>query len=55
MGLILTAAFAFSLWIALWAIGAKSFDGFLLALMIVLIGAGVRMLASALPGNRSPD
>lgn len=55
MGLVLTATFAFTLWISLWAIGAKSFDGFLLALVIVLIGAGVRMLSSALPGNRTRD
>ena len=55
MGLIITAALAFSLWIALWAIGAKSLDGFLLALVIILVGAGVRMLSGSLPGNRSND
>lgn len=55
MGLAITAAFAFALWIALWAIGAKSFDGFLLALVIVLVGAGVRLLSGSLPGNRSRD
>lgn len=55
MGLVLVATFAFSLWISLWAIGAKSFDGFLLALVIVLIGAAVRMLAGSLPGNRTRD
>ena len=55
MGLIITAALAFSLWISLWAIGAKSMDGFLLALLIILIAAGFRMVSSALPGNRTRD
>jgi hypothetical protein len=55
MSLVVTAAFAFSLWIFLWGIGAKSFDGFLLALVIILVGAGVRMLSSSLPGNRTRD
>ena len=55
MGLIITAALAFSLWITLWAIGAKTMDGFLLALLIILIGAGVRIVSSSLPGNRTRD
>jgi hypothetical protein len=55
MGMIITSALALSLWIALWAIGAKSFDGFLLAMLIILIGAGMRIAASGLPGNRPRD
>ena len=41
--------------IALWSIGAKSLDGFLLALVIILVGAGVRILSGSLPGNRDRD
>ena len=55
MGLIITAALAFSLWIALWAIGAKSLDGFLLALLIILVSAGMRILSGSLPGNRTRE
>ena len=52
MGLAIVTGFALSLWIALWSIGAKAFDGFLLALVIILVAAGVRMLSGALPGDR---
>lgn len=52
MGLILTTTFALSLWIVLWAIGAKAFDAGMLALVIVLTAQIVRMLVRYLPGNR---
>ena len=55
MGLILASTFAASLWIVLTALGAKSFDGFLLGLVIVLVVAGSRALAGALPGVRRED
>ncbi len=31
--------FAFCLWVVLWAVGIKSFDGILVAIVIVLVGA----------------
>ena len=37
MGLVLDATFAACLWVVLWALGAKSFDALLLALVIVLV------------------
>ncbi len=55
MGLVLVATFSACLWIVLTAIGAKSFDAFLLALVIVLIAAATRMLGSALPGAQRED
>jgi hypothetical protein len=45
MGLALTATAAAALWIILWATGLKSFDGFLIGLVIVLIAATLRMAA----------
>jgi hypothetical protein len=51
MGLALTTTFAACLWIVLWALGVKGFDGVLLALVIVLLGATVRSLAHFLPGR----
>lgn len=54
MGLVITATFAFSLWITLWALGKRPFDGFMLALVIVLVAAGLRALRR--PGSvDSPD
>ena len=54
MGVIVTATFGLCLWIVLWAIGfASGFDGFLIAIALVLIAVGVRNLLPYLPGRRS--
>jgi hypothetical protein len=39
-------------WIVLWAIGGSGFDGFLLALAILLVAAGARVIQPFLPGNK---
>jgi hypothetical protein len=53
MGVIITATFGLCLWIVLWAIGfASGFDGFLIAIALVLIAVGVRNLLPYLPGRR---
>jgi hypothetical protein len=54
MGIVLTLSFAMIVWIILWAIGGSGFDGFLVALLIMLVAAGAKVLAPFLPGNR-PD
>ena len=54
MGLVLTLTGAMVIWIILWAIGGSGFDGFLAALVIMVIAAGARVFAPFLPGNR-PD
>jgi hypothetical protein len=53
MGLIVTTTVGVSLWIILWSIGAKSFDAFLLTVLLVLIALGIRLLLPYLPGNAS--
>ncbi len=53
MGLVLTLTFGLIVWIVLWALGAKSFDAFMIATVIILIGATVKILAGYLPGRRS--
>ena len=53
MGLVLTATAGLIVWIVLWALGAKGFDAFLIAAVIILIGASLKILASYLPGRRS--
>jgi hypothetical protein len=49
MGLVVCTTTAFIIWIVLWAIGFKSFDGFILALVIITLGATVRILKPYLP------
>jgi hypothetical protein len=53
MGLILTVTAGLVVWIILWALGAKGSDAFLLATVIILIGAALRILSGYLPGRRS--
>jgi hypothetical protein len=55
MGLILTLIAGLALWIVLWAIGAKSFDAFLITMVMVLVAAAAHLIWPTLPGNRDPD
>ena len=50
MGLALTAALAFCLWVLLWGLGASGLDGMLITLVILVIGATVKSLTHFLPG-----
>ncbi len=52
MGLVLTATFGLMVWIVLWALGAKGFDAFMIATVIILIGATLKILTGYLPGRR---
>lgn len=52
MGLILTATAGLCLWIVLWAINIKGFDGILIAGLLVVIATAVRQLLPFLPGRR---
>ncbi len=53
MGLVLTVTAGLIVWITLWALGAKGFDSFLLATVIILVGASLKILSGYLPGRRS--
>ena len=56
MGLFLTTCAGLVLWIVLWAVDVKSFDAFLLTLLMVIIAATMRIVTPYLPGNRpGPD
>lgn len=44
MGLFVTSVFAIALWVTLTAFGVSSMDGMLLALVIIVTAAGVRVL-----------
>ncbi len=52
MGLIATATAGLCLWIVLWALNVKGFDGVLIAAAMVVIAIGVRNLLPFLPGRR---
>ena len=53
MGLVLTVTAGLIVWIVLWAIGTKGVDAFLLASVIILVGASLKILSGYLPGRRS--
>jgi hypothetical protein len=53
MGLAATITFSLCLWVALWSIGVKALDGMLLALAIIVVAAGIKMLTAFMPGHRS--
>jgi hypothetical protein len=52
MGLVLATTFGLVLWIVLWAIGIKALDAFLVASVVILLGATSRILAPYLPGRQ---
>lgn len=51
MGLVLTVTAGLVVWIVLWALGAKGFDAFMLATVIVIVGASLKIVAGYLPGR----
>jgi hypothetical protein len=57
MGLLLATTAGLVIWIALWALGYSGLDSGLLALVVVLLGAGGRIALRYLPGGgaRVPD
>jgi hypothetical protein len=55
MGIFLATVFAMALWVALWGVGVKAMDGFMLFLLIVLGAAIAHIITPHLPGNRQND
>jgi hypothetical protein len=54
MLLLLTTIAGLVIWIVLWAIGVKSFDAFLITLLLVLLAATWKLVTPSLPGARGP-
>ena len=53
MGVFLTSIAALALWITLWGTGLmKSFDAFMIALLIILTAATTHVALRYLPGGR---
>jgi Mn2+/Fe2+ NRAMP family transporter len=55
MAISLVVTFAVSLWIVLYAVGVKSFDAFIIALAIVVTGAGIVIAAARSKAGRPQD
>jgi hypothetical protein len=53
MGFIMTITAGLIVWIVLWALGSKGIDAFLLAAVIILVGASLRILSGYLPSRRN--
>lgn len=52
MGLAATITAALCLWVTVWALDVKAIDSFMIALVIIIIGVTVKMLAPFKPGSR---
>ena len=52
MGVLLATTAGLIVWIVLWAIGVKSFDAFLVPVLLALVAVTLRLLAPYLPGRR---
>ena len=55
MGVLLTLIAGLVVWIVLWAIGVKSFDAFMITIVMVIVAAAAHLIWPTLPGNRDPD
>jgi hypothetical protein len=40
------------IWIVMWALGIKAIDAFMITVLLILVGATMRIIAPYLPGNR---
>ena len=52
MIIFLSAIVGLSLWVILWALNVKGFDGFMLVMLILLLSVLVKTVLPFLPGNR---
>jgi hypothetical protein len=52
MGLAYAITASLSLWIVLWALGAKALDSFLLAALLMIIAVTVQTLSKYSPAKR---
>jgi hypothetical protein len=52
MGVLLTLIAGLVVWVVLWALGAKSFDAFMITTLLLVIAAAGHLLAPHLPGRR---
>jgi hypothetical protein len=51
MGVLLTLIAGLIVWVVLWAIGAKSFDAFMITVLMLVIAGAAHLLLPHLPGR----
>jgi hypothetical protein len=52
MGLVVATTVGLVIWLVMWALGIKAIDAFMITVLLVLLGATMRIIAPYLPGNR---
>ena len=52
MGLVVVTTIGLVIWLVMWALGIKAIDAFMITVLLVLVGATIRIIAPYLPGNR---
>ena len=52
MGLVVVTTIGLVVWLVMWALGIKALDAFMITVLLVLLGATMRIIAPFLPGNR---
>lgn len=52
MGVLMTLIAGLSVWVVLWAIGAKAFDAIMITVLMLVLAAGAHLLVPHLPGRR---
>jgi hypothetical protein len=55
MGVLLTLIAGLVVWVVLWALGVKSFDAFMITILMLVLAAAGYLLAPHLPGRQSRD
>jgi hypothetical protein len=55
MIVVISTAVGLILWVVLWSLGAKGFDGGMLFLLVILAAATVKGISKYLPGNQDQD
>jgi hypothetical protein len=53
MGLVATVAASLVLWVVMWALGIKAFDGFWIVIGILIVAVVGRMVARHVPGREA--
>jgi len=51
VGVLLTLIAGLVVWVVLWAIGAKSFDAFMITVLMLVVAGGAHLLFPHLPGR----
>ena len=53
MGIVATVAVSFVLWVVLWALGVKAFDGIWIVIGILILAVVTRVLMRHIPGREA--